>query len=373
MEAIKRKRVTRVGSGAFSIYLPKKWIDEWSPEQQEGREVDLHRINDALLIVPALIDASAEAELPADTPSVTRWLLSAYVRGRIKATARPADGARFDNDTITAARDLLRHLDERLVAHFSPDEIRFEIDRDLPPPAATGRDLLRVMGAKVQEVIRLAEEAVGTYATEPDRAIHALQLLEATHEEDVSRLFHQALRLVANLELPITTVSDFQMLDLVAADLLRISGHTVQITQTIMADYGLEITDLAYPRQHLLERIEHTGPPGPVSRDILRAYRPAFEDGHAMLERLLEALAAGDVASLAAVEAEAHKSQAALSQRIFRAIAEHWGKEETPDEAQRGYNAYRLATPITNIALGVANTARHAMTLMAAADKEEGA
>src|SRR5688572_18974933 len=45
---IKRKRVTQVGSGAYSIYLPKRWIDGWPPEQREKREVDLHQINQSL-------------------------------------------------------------------------------------------------------------------------------------------------------------------------------------------------------------------------------------------------------------------------------------------------------------------------------------
>src|SRR5688572_17006322 len=96
VEAVKRKRVTQVGSGAWSIYLPKKWIDSWSPEQQAGREVDLHLINNSLLIVPVLQERAIEAEVSCRADQLRTVLLSAYVRGAASVRLKPEDG-RFDS------------------------------------------------------------------------------------------------------------------------------------------------------------------------------------------------------------------------------------------------------------------------------------
>src|ERR1041385_1577206 len=95
VEAVKRKRVTQVGSGAWSIYLPKKWIDSWIPEQQAGREVDLHRISNSLLVVPVRQDRSFHATIPPRPDTVRTLLLSAYVRGHDAVELRPDAGA-FD-------------------------------------------------------------------------------------------------------------------------------------------------------------------------------------------------------------------------------------------------------------------------------------
>src|SRR5687767_684313 len=152
VQAIKRKRVTRVGSGAWSVYLPKKWIDSWTPAQQEGREVDLHIISGSLLIVPVLQDRGFEATGPADVEALRTLLLSAYVRGYESVRLHPAD--RFPNDAIAAARDFLRHLDERLVATVGPELIGFELPAT--GGAAPAVDLLQSMGARLGETLDLA-------------------------------------------------------------------------------------------------------------------------------------------------------------------------------------------------------------------------
>lgn len=371
MEPIKRKRVTRVGSGAYSIYLPKKWIDAWTPEQQDRREVDLHRINQALLIVPALSDQSLEAIIPPDKRAVRRWLLSAYLRGKQDVALLP-EGGRFENEAITAGRDFLRHLDERLVASSTPEKIGYELDPARPAPYGTGADLLAAMGAKVLEMLGLAEDAVSTYGRDPDRALHALGLLKSIHDEDVSRYFHQAIRMVGTLELPVRTVTDFQILDLVAADLHRMGDHAVRVAQTILRQFGLDLEHLAYPRDHLLERMGDRPPLRGIAREMVRGYGAAFQEARVLVQDLLDGLLRPDVPLLADLIGRSYAAQDAIQQRIFDAVLHHWGQEDATDPgmAMAGFTAYQLSVPIANILGGVANTARHGLGLLTAGEAE---
>lgn len=371
MQSIKRKRVTRVGSGAFSIYLPKKWIDGWTLAQQKDREVDLHVINDSLLIVPVLTDQSVETTIDVDKRAVRRWLLSAYLRGKQRVRLLP-DGDRFENDAVAAGRDFLRHLDERLVATCTPEEIGFTLNADLPPPAATGEDILAVMGAKVVEVVALARDAVATYGTDPDRTLHALGLLQATYDEDVSRYFHQAMRLVATIELPLRTVTDFQVLDLVAADLHRMADHAQRIAVTILREYGLSLDDLAYPRDHLLERMAHRDSPKGVARDMVRGYGAAFDEAERLLKQFLDALAGPNIEILAELIGDSYRAQDRIQERIFQTVTDHWGTADAAETeaAMASFTAYQISVPISNILGAVGTTARHSVGLLTAAEAE---
>lgn len=371
MEHIIRKRVTRVGSGAFSIYLPKKWLDEWTPEQQASREVDLHHVGDGILVTPVHADRGLDHAIDTDPKSVRRWLLSAYLRGKNDVSLRPAQGA-FGTDAVIAARDFLRHLDERLVVATGSDGIRYTLNDQLPPPAATASGILNAMHAKVLEMLGLAEDAVKTYAIEPDRSLHALRLLQALHDEDVSRYFHQALRLVATLELPLTTVTDFQFLDLAAADLHRISDHCLRIGTTVLRAYGLELSDLAFPRDHLMSRVADVPAPTGVALQILRTYPKGYADARELLQRLSDSFGGDDMAGVAELIGDAYRAQDRLQQRIFDAVVEHWGAGDTEDPGAltSAFTAYQLSIPLMDIMGAVAVTARHGLGLLTAASAD---
>ncbi len=371
MASVKRKRVTRVGSGAYSIYLPKKWIDGWLPEQQENREVDLIPINQSLLVTPVMQDFTLQREVPNQTSTVRDMLLSAYIRGMRDVQLTPPGGANFDNDCITHARDFLRHLDERLIATCTPETIGFQLQADMPPAARTGDDLARVMAAKVHEALALAQEAVETHAHDPDRTLHALALLRATQEEDIARLFHQTLRLVATIELPLQSVSDFQLLDLVASHLHRIGNHTQRTAQTILGAYKLTLDDLDYPRNHLLEQV---GPPPATSTlatQLVRGHKRGYATARDILTRLMDALGNRDISALAALETDAHQARHALETRLFEVVVEHWGDPEDEQKPEAGFTAYQLAIPLADT-LGILGViARHAIALLAASPEAQ--
>lgn len=372
MEAIKRKRVTQVGSGAWSIYLPKKWIDSWSPEQQAGREVDLHLINQNLLVVPVLQDRSVEAQVSCRAEHLRTLLLSAYVRGAASVRLTPSD-ERFDSDCIAAARDFLRHLDERLVATVGPEAIGFHLPGVGPAPAGTGLDLMALMAAKVREVVGLAADCIEHAGTDPDRALHAARLLQVIHEEDVSRLFHQTLRRVATLELPLESVTDFQLLDLAASHLHAMGSQAVRVASTILDGYRLTLDDLAYPRAELVKRLGHRPTMPPVAREIVQGYRKPFAAAQALVAGLPGPLAAGDVAALRSLGAEAVAARNTLQESLFSAVVRHWGDEAGKEGAEQGFIAYQAGHPLANLLGSIASLTEHAITLTAAKPRSASA
>jgi phosphate uptake regulator len=366
VEPLKRKRVTRVGSGAWSIYLPKKWIDSWSPEQQAGREVDLHLISNSLLVVPVVQDRSVAARVPAAGGPVRTLLLSAYVRGAASVRLTPAGGGRFDSDCIAAARDFLRHLDERLVATVGPDAIGFRVPETAPAPGGSGLDLLALMAAKVREVVGLAADAVEHAGSDPDRALHAARLLQAIHEEDLSRLFHQTLRRVATLEFPLESVTDFQLLDLAAAHLHGMGAQAVRIAASILEGYGLTLDDLAYPRAGLVQRLGRRPAPTPVAREMVQAYRKPFAAAQRLVDSLPAALAGPGTEALRTLSGEALAARGQLQQALFEAVVRHWGDEASKAGAAQGFIAYQAGHPLANLLGSLATLAELATTLLAA-------
>ena len=363
MQPIKRKRVTQVGSGAYAVYLPKKWIDAWSREQREKREVDLHLINNSLLIVPVLRRRRFDAAVPTDQPSVRMMLLSAYVRGHHEVTLRPQRG-QFDEDCVAMARDFLRHLDERLVTTVQAEQVGFMVQQDMPPPVGSGADLLRLMATKLREMIALAAECVDSYGTRPERAVHTAQLLQTLQEEDLSRLYHQALRLVANLELPLGTVSDFQLLDLVAAELQTVGAKCVAVAHAVVGGYGLTPADLRRPRADLTKHLATAQELPAIVLAITRVYARSFEEARDLLQRFTEAMVARDATTLIALVAHANEGEETLNRRLFATIESVVGQSGGITPA--AYTAYQVRHATGSVFSGLSRAAERAASLSAA-------
>jgi phosphate uptake regulator len=367
---IRRKRVTRVGSGAFSIYLPKKWIDSWPEAQQKSREVDLHLINDALMIVPAHMEQSVELHVDDNTEAIRGLLRSAYVRGVDRIQLTPKTGT-FGAETIASSRDLLRHLDERLIVTTNPEEITFALNPDLPAPVSDGADLLRILTAKVREMVDLCEQAVETHLMDSDRSLHAMALLVSTQQDDVRRIFHQSLRMVARIELPMTSVSDFQVLDLVAADLERFGSHLVRIVEILLADLGLTVEDLAFPRSHLIEKLGELPIRNGVVQELVRNYTQGFKAISVALIAIMDAIHNRDIAAISTWKNDILAQQDAMAARFFATIAEHWGEDIPAEQAVRVFTMARVASLLADLAHVLQNTCHHALILLAAEPRQE--
>lgn len=360
---IVRKRITQVGSGAWSIYLPKRWIDAWSDEQMVEREVELRSISQSILITPVIQEDRHEATVPDDAEAVRTLLLSGYIRGYHQVTATPA--TTFSNDTVAAARDFLRHLDERIVAECRAESIRFSIRSDLPPPATD--DLLVLLTAKVSEVLRLAADAMQSSGQDADRCLHALRLLRDTQTEDVDRLFHQAARLVATLGIPLESVSQYQLLGLVASDLQRIGEQGVRMATSILRDMELELVDLDYPRAHLLERATRPSPPTGVARELVGVCRAGFADLAGCMERLATALASNQAADFMALAIAADTGRQRIQAAVLAAVAEHWGSDTDPGVVMAAFTASKHAAKLQNAFDHMHSICRHATGLLMAA------
>jgi hypothetical protein len=303
--------------------------------------------------------------VPPDAASVRTLLLSGYVRGAAAVHLRPAEG-NFDSDCIAATRDFLRHLDERLVATVGPDDISFEVPEGGLGQGGSGLDLLALMAAKVRELVGLAADCVEHAGTDPDRALHAARLLQAIHEEDLSRLFHQALRRVATLEFPLESVTDFQLLDLAASHLHGMGSQTVRMAAGILEGYGLRLEDLAYPRADLLKRLGRRPALTPVAREMVQAYRKPFTAAQSLVAALPGPFARGEATALRALADEALAARALLQQALFDVVVRHWGDEASQAGAAQGFTAYQAGHPLANLLGSLANLAELAITLTAA-------
>lgn len=362
MEQVKRKKISRVGSGAYSLYIPKKWIDGWTSEQQVLREVDLHEINESLLLTPVLRDRTLRRTIPDDVALVQRALLSGYLRGLEEVELLPEMA--FGSASQSEARRLLRHLDEHIIATCKPDKIGFHVNPNIVPAATDHKGLLLLMGAKVQDSLVMAQEAVESYGDDVAKTIHSLQMLVANHEEDVARMFFQSGRLVANLELPLNAVSDYQLLGHATADFYRMSLHTMAIASAVMETYGLTMADLAYPAEHVAAKAH--AELSDIARDMSRGYRSAFNDARTIFESLLQGLTGGDMEVLAGIADTAAEASNRMQGRIFSTIQHHWGRGVEPQDALTTFNAYRISIPLGSFMGAAKVLAGHASAFLEA-------
>jgi hypothetical protein len=289
------------------------------------------------------------------------------VRGHHEVVLRPTRGE-FDEDCVALARDLLRHLDERLLTTVRTTEIAFSVHEDAPPTFATGGDLLRLMATKLREMLTLASECVESFATRPERALHLAQILRSLQEDDLSRLYHQAIRLVANLELPVTTVSDFQHLDLVAADLESAGRACVEVAHAVVAGYGLDPDDLARPRSDLQKRLQGPGEVPAVVHAILRTYLRTFEEAQAILASLGEAMQARDAVALVGLDAAARNAERDLNRRLFATVRDV--VTDTQPLTPVAYTAYQIRYAAGLVLTGLGRAAERNAVMLAAAESE---
>ena len=222
------------------------------------------------------------------------------------------------------------------------------------------------MAAKVREVVGLAADCAEHAHTDPDRALHAARLLQAIHEEDLSRLFHQTLRRVATLELQLESVTEFQLLDLAASHLHAMGTQCVRVAATVLEGYGLTMDDLAYPRADLVRRLGRRETPPLLAREIVQGYRAPFAAAQTLVVALPSRMLSGDTAGLAALAEDALQARASLQESLFEAVVRHWGDEASKAHPEPGFTAYQTGQPLSNLLGSLATLAEHAITLSAA-------
>lgn len=331
-----RKKATRAGRGAHAIYLPKAWLDAWSPKQAERAEIDLVSLDEHLILSPVIASTETETHMESDDPeSLVRLLLSAYVSGHRAFTVHRKGG--FTDAQLMEARRSLRLLDERLDVEWADDHIRFVRDATDADRIEVGHHLYDLTG-KVLEATESLGELLEFFPHNPARVLHAVHLVNAIERGDIQRVKNQAYRQVGRLRVRADRVADLQLLMLGTHTLARMGKLLVETSSTISDHLGIPRDRLHYPPELLEKDLLEVAAPGPVFRGFVEQARQDLERFTELLHevrRLCGPDGKGRIDGEAAL-ALARRAQAAhdeVSDHLMDRVRKTWGPgfiEEDP-------------------------------------------
>jgi hypothetical protein len=248
-----RKKVTKSGKGAFSLYIPKKWIDGWKGEQAKDREVDLIQMDDHLIISPVQKSSLKSVKLDGDSvDQVKHFLLSCYVRGF--ESAEILTSAKFTDEQICGARSFVRSLDDRLTLEITENRIAYDKNAAAMLSRPDAIQLQRLLFDKLLEGVRLMEELVEHFDKNPRRGIHLMQMLKLL-EEDTDRLGLQILRLASRMEIPFENLVDLYYFVLTTNTMENIGDSMFGMVRDVCHIYNLDPAKLQYPPDTLMKEI----------------------------------------------------------------------------------------------------------------------
>ncbi|MEW5760301.1 MAG: hypothetical protein AB1779_06010 [Candidatus Thermoplasmatota archaeon] len=248
-----RKRVTRVGSGAYSIYLPKKWIEDWCEKQKESMEVELLTLGEHLIVSPIVRKMEKEIDAKLENIEEAKYaLISSYINGyeNFKLNSRE----RLKEEVICGAMAFTRSLDENIVARVSENSIACTMRAQAQLP--TYKDLLSLLFDRNLDIIEMAKEILFYYELNPNRTLHIMKMVYSIEEEDIDRLTYQILRLLVNLQVQVNSLSELYFLCLVSDVLERIGDALIGIVELVCELYGINKEHLSYPIE-ILEKELH--------------------------------------------------------------------------------------------------------------------
>jgi hypothetical protein len=240
-----RKRVTRSGKGAFSLYLPKKWVDNWSEDQHKDRNVDLLELDDHLIISPVRKNSSKSLALNGGTDDeIRQFLLCTYVRGYESADLK---SEKFADEQMSAARSFMRLLDEKMILDISEKRIAYGRSFKVSLESPTISQMQRLLFEKIQESLRLARELLEHYDENPTRAIHLLKMMRTLEEEDVDRISMQIFRRASRMELKFDSFADLFFVVLTTDMLEKLGDSIFGIARSVCRFYGMDEERLLFP------------------------------------------------------------------------------------------------------------------------------
>jgi len=271
-----RKRVTRSGKGAFSLYLPKKWVDNWNEDQLQERKVDLLELDDHLIISPVRKNSSKSLSLNGGTDDeIRQFLLCTYVRGYESADLKSKE---FSDKQMSAARSFMRLLDEKMILDISEDRIAYGRSFKVSLESPTISQMQRLLLEKIQESLRLAKELLEHFDENPTRAIHLLKMMRTLEEEDVDRMSMQIFRRASRMELRFNSFADLFFVVLTTDLLEKLGDGIYGIARSVCRFYGMDEEQLLFPTDV-------------IEKDILMenfSGSQAFEDMRRVILSMLE-------------------------------------------------------------------------------------
>ncbi|MGD0056616.1 MAG: hypothetical protein ABSB83_02025 [Methanomassiliicoccales archaeon] len=279
-----RKKVTRSGKGAFSLYIPKRWIDGWKGEQARDRRVDLLQMDDHLIISPVQKGSSKSVRIDSDSvDEVKHFLLSCYVRGF--ESAEIMTKSRFTDEQICGARSFVRSLDDRLTLDISENRIAYGKNAAAMLSRPEAAQLQRLLLDKLLEGVRLMEELLEHFDRNPRRAIHLMQMLRLL-EEDTDRLALQILRLASRMEISFENLVDLYYVILTTNTMENIGDSMFEMVRNVCMIYNLDPAKLPYPPDTITKEI---GKPA-VLDPLLDSLRQVFVADLKILGKHIETL-----------------------------------------------------------------------------------
>jgi len=283
------KKISRAGSGGYSIYLPKKWISGWSEEQKESREVEIRKVGEHLILTPKINRRSYKGVSRGESrDELIYHVLSAYING--------VDDFRIIQDGLNdmemgEIRNTMRFLDENLSVRTEEGTIEYE---NRPVVTYDVSHLLPLLFEKVIEAENLAADLINDCDSNPKRCIHIMRMMHGIEKEDVNRLTLQVFRNLSMFRGPLRSFIDVNFM-WSSANMLEIIGDALfGIVQVVCRCYGLDPNELQYPAEYLEGKIKEDFEVLGEAEKLRMQLVIDMREAAIMLDKAREAIISGD-------------------------------------------------------------------------------
>ncbi|MEM2943791.1 MAG: hypothetical protein QXN93_06250 [Methanomassiliicoccales archaeon] len=249
------KKITE-GKGAFSLYIPKKWINRWRDIQLKERNVRMILLEDFLVITP--VHKSSFASLYVSSHSVDdikRFILASYIKGFEGAELIAAD--RFSDEQIMGSRDFVRFLDERISLDATEKRIELKFDNPREGTNSSFVHMRSLIFDKLGDAFQLLKELIEYFDRNARRSLHIMQILRLL-EEDIDKLVFRILRQASRFEMPIETISDLHFVSLTVSYLESMSDSVFGIVRSVCGIYEIDYRRLSFPTDVLMRDVVPT-------------------------------------------------------------------------------------------------------------------
>lgn len=322
------KKISRAGSGGYSLYLPKRWINKWSEAQQKDKEIEMFEVGDQLIISPKQSRrALAKTIEDASQEELIYYMLSAYIRG-VDDFSITQNG--LSDVDISGMRNILRFLDENLMVHANKNTISYE---NRPVTTYDPGPLIPLLFDKIIEAVNLVADLVNDCDTNPSHCLHLMRMLYAIEKEDVNRL---SLQIFRNLSRCRTPAKDFIDINFKwsSANMLEIIGDGIYgVVQIVCRSYGIDPNELRYPAEYLEKKIED-GNPILGQADKLRMQLVIdLREGAMMLSKAKEAIVSGDGKGAFEYKDELRKQVRAMEAELADSMSEFSKSGDVTEES----------------------------------------
>ncbi|MEM2899550.1 MAG: hypothetical protein QXT63_02055 [Thermoplasmata archaeon] len=322
MENRMKKRLTKSGKGAYSIYIPKKWIDGWVDEQKKKKEVYLLELDEHLLLSPVIKESKKSLSVDLKTTQEIRTLLlSSYVRGYQEVDIH--SDRKFTNEQISEARGYIRLLDENLQVVANDNCISYK-SRNIESKIEYS-ELFANLFQKTVEVLELVSELLQYYDLNPQRTVHLIRMINCVEEEDIDRISFHIFRQMANLEMAVESFIDLEFLGLVADILERIGDTCVGIAGLVCDIYGIDRNHMHYPLEILEKEVESKKISIPNNlEELKKIYIQAIKEGCSYLNACRDTVMNKDGITAYHLKRETMNTRRKVETQIFEAVSRLW-------------------------------------------------